>query len=82
MFSTFHDELQHIFLEKTLSSWSFWLLKMSELTSSEAMQMRFVLFRATKMTRMTLVPASLTAKKTMKMKFFSKKYITIRREMY
>ena len=33
--------------------------------------MRFLLFRATKRTQMTSVPASLTAKKTMKMKFFS-----------
>ncbi len=34
--------------------------------------MRFLLFRATKMTQMTSVPTSLTAKKTMNMKFFSK----------
>ena len=46
---------------------------MSELTSFEAMQMRFLLFRATKMPQMTSVPTSLTAKKTIKMKFFSKK---------
>ncbi len=47
---------------KTSSSWSFWLLKMSELTLSQAMQMRFLLFRATKMTQMTSVPAPNTEK--------------------
>ena len=67
MFSTFRDEKQNIF----------WLLKMSELTSFKAMQMRFLLFRATKTTQMTSVPASLTAEKTLKMKFFSKKIYCI-----
>ena len=72
MFSTFHDELQYIFFVEKLHLHGL-SSKMSELTSFEAMQIRFLLFRATKMTQMTSVPASLTAKKTMKMKFFSKK---------
>ena len=50
---------------------------MQELPSFKAMHMRFLLFRATKMTQMTSVPASLTAKKSMKIKFLSKKIYSI-----
>ena len=74
MFSTFHDELQYIFLEKNFIFMVFLAVKdVGTNVAFEAMQMRFLLFRATKMTQMTSVPASLTAKKSIKMKFFSKK---------
>ncbi len=56
-FSTFHDELQYNFIEKTFIFMIFLTVKDVYL-SFEAMQMRFLLFRATKITQMTSVPAS------------------------
>ena len=52
-------------LSKTLFSWSF----LAELASFKAIQMRFLLFLAPKMTQMTRVPSTLTTIKAIKMKF-------------
>ena len=74
MFSTFHDELQYIFLEKNFIFMDFfWLLKMPELTSFESFLLLETKEISFALPQMTSVPTSLTAKKTMKMTFFSKK---------
>ena len=50
MFSTFHDEMQYIFLEKNFIFMVFLAAKDAGMMSFKAMQMRFLLFQATKMT--------------------------------
>ncbi len=62
IFSTFQDEMQYIFLEKN-SIYMVRLLQLLKVTSNKAMQISFLLFRATKMLYLTTLSLTSTAKK-------------------